>query len=144
MRRVEIRDGGLAVEEILSSWYSEIKDKNLGAFVPFVGIVRDEDSIEGLSFDIYEPILAKWFDTWQIKAEGELFMAHSRGDVWLHESSFIAAIASRKRRFALEFIDEFVEDFKRSAPIWKYDMVEGKRVYAKDRSYKIDGAGLFN
>jgi molybdopterin synthase catalytic subunit len=140
---LEIKSGGLNVEEILSNWYREIKDKNLGAFVPFVGIVRSEDEIEGLSFDIYEPILTKWFDAWKAKAEGELFMAHSVGDVWLHESSFIAAIASRKRRFALEFIDEFVEDFKKSAPIWKYDIVGGKRVYAQDRSQKIDGAGLF-
>jgi len=43
---------------------------------------------------------------------------------------------------SLEFIDEFVEDFKASAPIWKYDLKDGKRVYAKDRSTAIKGSGI--
>jgi molybdopterin synthase catalytic subunit len=71
-------------------------------------------------------------------------MAHSRGDVLNHTSSYIAGVCSPKRRIALELIDEFVEDFKASAPIWKYDIIDRKRVYAKDRSTAIDGAGLLN
>jgi molybdopterin synthase catalytic subunit len=43
---------------------------------------------------------------------------------------------------ALELIDEFVEDFKKSAPIWKYDLINGKRVYALNRSTKIEGSGI--
>ena len=69
-------------------------------------------------------------------------MAHSRGDVMLHESSYIAAVFSPKRRVALEFIDEFVEDFKASAPIWKYDLRDGERIYALDRSTAIKGSGI--
>jgi molybdopterin synthase catalytic subunit len=38
---------------------------------------------------------------------------------------------------ALELIDEFVEDFKASAPIWKYDIINGQRVYTLDRSTAI-------
>jgi molybdopterin synthase catalytic subunit len=41
-------------------------------------------------------------------------------------------------------IDEFVEDFKSAAPIWKYDIIDGKRVYAEDRSTAIKGAGLLS
>ena len=41
-----------------------------------------------------------------------------------------------------EYIDEFVEDFKAQAPIWKYDIINNKRVYAKDRSTAIFGAGI--
>jgi len=69
-------------------------------------------------------------------------MAHSRGDVMLHESSYIAGVFSRKRRVALEMIDAFVEDFKAAAPIWKYDLKQGERLYAKDRSTAIKGNGL--
>jgi molybdopterin synthase catalytic subunit len=69
-------------------------------------------------------------------------MAHSRGDVLNHTSSYIAGVCSPKRRVALELIDEFVEDFKAQAPIWKYDIIDGKRVYAEERSSKIDGAGV--
>ena len=54
----------------------------------------------------------------------------------------VAAVFSPKRRVALEFIDKFVEDFKASAPIWKYDLKDGKRIYAKDRSTAINGSGL--
>jgi len=69
-------------------------------------------------------------------------MAHSIGDVLVHESSYISAVYSPKRRVALELIEEFVEDFKANAPIWKYDLINGKRVYAKDRSTPIEGSGI--
>lgn len=138
-------DGALDVPTILKDWYEEEAVSNYGAYIPFVGTVRSEDDIDGLSFDIYEPILNAWFDSWQIKAKEKgavIKMAHSRGDVLLHKSSYIAAVFSPKRRVALEFIDEFVEDFKASAPIWKYDLINGQRVYALDRSTAIQGSGI--
>jgi molybdopterin synthase catalytic subunit len=142
---LELHEGALPVKEILDNWYDTYKEKNYGAFINFVGIVRDENSIDGLSFDIYEPILNRWFDTWQIKAKEQnalLLMAHSKGDVLNHESSYIAAVLSPQRKVALSMINEFVEDFKASAPIWKYDIIDGKRVYAKDRSTALPNSGL--
>jgi len=142
---LELYDGGLDVANILKKWYEAESKSNYGAFVPFVGTIRDEDGIEGLSFDIYEPILESWFEAWQKKAKAKgavIKMAHSRGDVMLHESSYISAVFSPKRRVALEFIDEFVEDFKASAPIWKYDLKGSKRIYAADRSTAISGSGI--
>lgn len=142
---LELFDGPLDVPEILERWYRDETMNNYGAYIPFVGTVREEDSIEGLSFDVYEPILKSWFDAWVEKVKplgATLKMAHSRGDVLVHESSYIAAVFSPKRRVALETIEHFVEDFKASAPIWKYDLKEGKRIYALDRSTRIEGAGL--
>lgn len=142
---LQLFDGALNVPKLLESWYTEESRSNYGAYIPFIGTVRSEDGIEGLSFDIYEPILESWFASWQAKAAlrgAKLKMAHSRGDVLLHESSYIAAVFSPKRRVALELIDEFVEDFKASAPIWKYDLKEGKRIYARERSTAIEGSGL--
>jgi len=142
---LNLYDGALNVPKILEDWYAEEAQSNYGAYIPFVGTVRSEDGIEGLSFDIYEPILESWYEDWQQKAKAKgaiIKMAHARGDVLLHESSYIAAVFSPKRRVALEFIDEFVEDFKASAPIWKYDLKDGKRVYAKDRSTAIKGSGI--
>ncbi len=142
---LEIYDGSLQVEEILSRWYNGFKDKNYGAFINFIGIVRDENGIDGLSFDIYEPILNEWFNSWQQKAKKEeayLLMAHSRGDVLNHTSSYISAILSPQRKISLKLINEFVEDFKANAPIWKYDLIAGQRVYAKERSIAIKGSGL--
>lgn len=142
---LELYNGALNVPEIITRWYAQESDYNYGAYIPFVGTVRDEDGIEGLSFDVYEPILTSWFEAWVAKAAplgAKLKMAHSRGDVLVHESSYIAAVFSPKRRVALETIEAFVEDFKASAPIWKYDLKNGARVYARERSTPIAGAGL--
>ncbi|MDD5211540.1 MAG: molybdenum cofactor biosynthesis protein MoaE [Sulfuricurvum sp.] len=142
---LELHDGSLNVPEILTRWYAQETDSNYGAYIPFVGTVRAEDGIDGLSFDVYEPILNSWFDSWVTKVAplgATLKMAHSRGDVLLHESSYIAAVFSPKRRVALETIEQFVEDFKSSAPIWKYDLVNGERIYARERSTAIAGAGI--
>ncbi len=144
---VEIYDGPLDIKAVFANWLDEGMERNWGAFIPFIGIVREEDSIEALSFDIYEPILNSWFNDWQAKANKRgaiLKMAHSRGDVPLHTSSYMSAVFSPKRRVALELIDEFVEDFKANAPIWKYDIIDGKRVYADDRSTPMSGAGLMS
>ncbi len=142
---MELYDGALDVESIINRWYKEIKNSNMGAFITFIGTIRAENNIEALSFDVYEPILKEWFESWQkvAKERGAIVkMAHSIGDVNIAQSSYISAVASPKRRVALELIDEFVEDFKANAPIWKYDVIEGKRVYAKDRSHKMNGAGI--
>ena len=147
MQYLELYDGNLPVKEITNRWYENQRLSNYGVIITFVGVIRDENGIDGLSFDIYEPILESWFETWQKKAKKKnaiVLMAHSRGDVLNHTSSYIAAVCSPKRRVALEMIGEFVEDFKASAPIWKYDIINGKREYALNRSMKIDGAGLLS
>jgi molybdopterin synthase catalytic subunit len=142
---MELYSGSLDVKEIFGRWLDEEAESNYGAYIPFVGTIRAEDGIEALSFDIYEPVLKAWFDAWQKKAKERgaiVKMAHAIGDVPVHTSSYVAAVFSPKRRVALELIEEFVEDFKANAPIWKYDVKNGKRIYAEDRSTPMSGAGL--
>ncbi len=142
---MELYQGSLNIEEITNRWYKEVSKLNYGAFITFIGIIREENSIEALSFDIYEPILKSWFEDWQKRAKSKgaiVLMAHAVGDVKVGQSSYVSAVASPKRRVALELIDEFVEDFKANAPIWKYDVIDGKRVYAKDRSTPMKEAGI--
>jgi len=142
---MELYSGSLDVKEIFGRWLDEEAESNYGAYIPFVGTIRAEDGIEALSFDIYEPVLKAWFDAWQQKAKERgavVKMAHAIGDVPVRTSSYVAAVFSPKRRVALELIEEFVEDFKANAPIWKYDVKNGKRIYAEDRSTPMDGSGL--
>lgn len=142
---MQIYSGALNVNEILNSWYIQSCDGKSGALVSFVGIVRDEGGISGLSFEIYEPILKAWFKGWQERAKisgAQMFFAHSTGDVLIGQSSYLAAVKSPKRRVALEMIDEFVEDFKAAAPIWKYDIINGERIYAATRSKALKSAGI--
>jgi len=143
---MELYNGPLDVKEIFGRWLDEHQVSNYGAFIPFVGIIREENGIEALSFDIYEPVLQRWFDQWQTKAADQgaiVKMAHAIGDVPVHTSSYISAVFSPQRKVALALINEFVEDFKANAPIWKYDVREGKRIYAADRSTPMEGSGLF-
>ena len=96
---LEIHHGPLNVPLILKRWYEEESLKNYGAFIPFIGTVREENGIDGLSFDIYDPLLNRWFTEWQQRAKTEdalVKMAHSRGDVPVHTSSYIAAVFSPK------------------------------------------------
>ncbi len=142
---LELYKGPLPVETIFSRWYASQHARNYGAFIPFVGVVREEDGISALSFDIHEPLLRQWYDMWQDKARQEgalLVMAHSKGDVPLHTSSYMAGVFSPKRAVALRLICEFVEDFKANAPIWKYDVKEGQRLYAQTRSTPLPHSGL--
>ena len=144
---MELYQGSLPVEDILNSWLKDEMESNFGAFIPFVGIVRKEGGIEGLSFDIYEPILRDWFNNWQDRANklgAKVRMAHSIGNVPIHTSSYISAVMSPKRKIALQLINDFVEDFKANAPIWKYDIINGKRIYAEDRSTPMKGAGILS
>ncbi len=142
---VKIYNGPVDVAELLTEWYGARKEENYGAMVTFVGTVREEEGIEGLSFDIYRPLLDGWFGRWRDRLAEEgawLEMAHSEGDVPVHTSSFACAIFSPKRRVALEMLDAFVEDFKANAPIWKYDLKDGRRLYAAERSTPMNGSGL--
>ncbi|HEC1891370.1 TPA: molybdenum cofactor biosynthesis protein MoaE [Campylobacter jejuni] len=145
MKHFTLYQGSLDIPKIYSQWYEFVKDKNCGALLTFCGIVREEGGIEALSFDIYEPLLKKWFNEWQKRVDFDgitLLFAHSIGDVAVHESSYFAGILSKQRKLGLKLLNEFVEDFKASAPIWKYDVINKERIYAKERSTKLCSAGL--
>ncbi|MGX3009992.1 molybdopterin synthase catalytic subunit [Helicobacter sp. 23-1044] len=147
MENLIIVDSALDTNTILAQWQEVAKAQNFGAVAVFIGVVRAENGISALSFDIYMPLLKSWVDSWQIRAQSaeknlQILMAHSKGDVSVGESSFMCAILSRNRKAALAIYDEFIEDFKANAPIWKYDIKDGARIYAKDRSKKLRGAGI--
>lgn len=142
---LEIYQGGLDTQKIYQNWLNFSADNNFGANSFFIGLVREENGISGLSFDIYEPLLINWFKAWSKKAlEKEVYlkMAHSLGDVKNHQSSYMAGIFSPQRKANLEIFEEFIEDFKHHAPIWKYDLKNGKRIYAKERSHKLPFSGI--
>ncbi len=144
-RMLEIFQGALDTSKLLNQYQQEASLKNFGAFCVFVGIVREENNIQGLSFDIYEALLKAWFENWQIKAKNlgvMLKMAHSNGDVLVGQSSFLCVLMGKNRKNALELYENFIEDFKHNAPIWKYDLINNERIYAKERSFPLKGSGL--
>ncbi len=140
-----IHNGALNTHKIYNTWEKYAIENNCGAISIFTGIVRGENNITHLSFDIYMPLLKSWFDLWQQKANKQqvvLYMAHSQGDVEVGKSSYMCALISKNRKSVLDLYNGFIEDFKANAPIWKYDIINGKRVYAISRSKEIKGARL--
>lgn len=141
----QIQNGALDVSSIYARCFDEFGHKNLGAFVSFCGIVREENGISGLYFEIYDSLLKSWFEKWQQKVdEAMLCFVHTRGFVGVGESSYFAAVASSHRALSLRLITDFVEDFKQNAPIWKFDVKNDKKIYAKERSFKLENAGLLS
>ena len=154
--------GALPTGELYTQWEALAQSKNCGAVSIFSGIVRKEQSleshlessldsnlksndVEALSFDIYKPLLEKWFNSWQEKAHNMgayICMAHSIGDVPCGKSSFMCGIISPHRKVTLSLYAELIEDFKANAPIWKYDVINHKRIYAKERSKALKGSGI--
>ena len=53
---LEVFKGGVPVIPTLERWYEEFKLEGYGAMIPFIGIVRPDNGIEGLSFDLYLPM----------------------------------------------------------------------------------------
>ena len=139
---LEIYKGGVPVMDVLNRWYDEFKLEGYGAMIPFIGIVRPDNSIEGLSFDLYLPLLSEWFKKWQNLPDAKITMAHSFGDVMVGETSFLCAVYTKHRREGFKYLEEFVEDFKANAPIWKYDLKNGKRIFASDRAKPLPQAGI--
>ena len=139
---LEIYKGGIPVIEVLDRWYNDFKLEGYGAMIPFIGIVRPDNKIEGLSFDLYLPLLSEWFKKWSILKEVKITMAHSFGDVMVGETSFLCAIWTKHRSEGFKYLEMFVEDFKANAPIWKYDLKDGKRIFASDRAKVLPQAGI--
>lgn len=147
MQNLWIKNNAIDTNEMLTLWQKITKTQNFGAMSIFIGIVRAESGISALSFDIYTPLLQSWLKSWESKAKKiandlQIFMAHSNGDVSVGECSFMCGIISKNRAAALAIYGEFIEDFKANAPIWKYDVKNNARIYAKDRSQKLSGAGI--
>lgn len=142
---MRIFDGPVDAHAMQNEWLANHSGGEWGAFLTFIGIVRSEGGISALSFDIYPPMLDAWFESWQKKASeigAILKMAHSKGDVPVGTSSFACAVLTPHRKAGLKLLNDFVEDFKANAPIWKYDVMEGKRVYALERSHALPNSGL--
>ena len=142
---LKIYHGALPRGEISAEWEAFAARQNCGALCIFVGLVRAENGVSALSFDIYEPILHSWFGAWQERAKdagAAILMAHAKGDVKVGESSYMCAIVSPNRAAALGLYADFIEDFKHNAPIWKYDIINGERIYAQNRSKKLKNAGI--
>lgn len=142
---LKLSKGGINTYDFYKECEKCAIENGYGALNIFNGIVRKDNNISALSFDIHQPLLNLWFDKWREIAcsrQTIIKMMHSYGDVEIGETSFICAILSKHRNNSLDIYKQFIEDFKANAPIWKYDIIDGERRYAIDRSKPLVGAGI--
>ncbi|GAA9742036.1 hypothetical protein VN0139_06180 [Helicobacter pylori] len=107
---LKIIQGALDTDKLLKAYQEEACMKNFGAFCVFVGIVRGEDNIQGLSFDIYEALLKTWFEKWHYKAKDlgvVLKMAHSLGDVLIGQKLIFMRFNGKEQKKCLRTIPRF-------------------------------------
>lgn len=147
----ELIEGALDINALNARCFEFVRRQNCGAWLSFCGLVRAEKGVEALFFEMDEILLKTWFKAWQTRLlnefaneKAQLFFAHSKGLVKAGESSYLAGVLSKQRKLGLVLLNDFVEDFKANAPIWKYDVIKGEKIYAKERSTKLFGAGLLS
>lgn len=138
-----IADGAVNLEQFSLHASSFAALKGCGALSIFHGLVRDDDNISALSFNIYESLFIKWFKSFEQKYSDAYFLlAHSIGDVEVSKSSYSACVVSKHRDISLKLFPLFVESFKKEAPIWKFNIINGERIFASKNSFSLPFSGL--
>ena len=116
-----------------------------------------EEKHSGGSYYCLQPVIVKQRDDkWELVDGQQRLTA-----LWLISALYYCSnredvVNIERKQYSLEYqekdvftnlsndINDFVEDFKANAPIWKYDLKNAQRIYAKDRSQAINGAGILS
>jgi molybdopterin synthase catalytic subunit len=104
------------------------REQGVGALVYFEGIIRpieDNRPIEGIEYEVYEPMAQNTLTDLAAQAIAEfgvlaITVEHSKGTVPKFECSFRLQVASAHRKEGLAAVDWFIETMKRDVPIWKH------------------------
>ncbi len=102
-------------------------DLDSGAVIVFNGVVRRDEQgeqLDALEYTTYDPMAERVLRALAEEAV-ERFgvrrvdVRHSRGRVDVGKCSFQLRVAGAHRRETLDAMDWFIEEMKRTAPIWK-------------------------
>ena len=120
----------------LAAFRRQLKDTACGAYVVFEGWVRDQNegrAVEGLEYEVYEPLAIK---------EGEAVIAealqkfpilhacaiHRQGELALSEPAVVVGVSSAHRGAAFDACRFIIDEVKVRLPIWKRESyVDGTR-----------------
>jgi molybdopterin synthase catalytic subunit len=112
-----------------------------GSEVIFLGITRDNNfdrSVEKLFYESYkdmavkevEKIIYKIFENWEISY---INIVHRLGVVLPSELSMILSVKSKHRKESFEASQFFVDELKKTVPIWKKEFFEDGTVWINDK-----------
>lgn len=103
-----------------------------GAVASFIGAVRDEHegrSVEGVSYDAFEPLAAKTLDAIAAEAAerfgAKVAVEHRLGRLEVGEVSVAIAAGAAHRAEAFDACRWVIEEIKRRLPVWKQEHYAG-------------------
>ena len=115
-----------------------------GSEVIFLGITRDNNfdrNVSKLFYESYqdmaiieiEKIIYDIFNQWQISF---IKVTHRLGEVFPSELSMILSVKSKHRKESFEASEYFVDELKKTVPIWKKEFFEDGTVWINDKIVK--------
>ena len=112
-----------------------------GSEVIFLGITRDNNfdrNVSKLFYESYqdmaiieiEKIIYDIFNKWQISF---IKVTHRLGEVFPSELSMILSVKSKHRKESFQASQYFVDELKKTVPIWKKEFFEDGTVWINDK-----------
>tara|TARA_Y100001970_G_C14258361_1_gene877371 strand:+ start:361 stop:801 length:441 start_codon:yes stop_codon:yes gene_type:complete len=112
-----------------------------GSEVIFLGITRDnnfERNVTKLFYESYkdmaiieiEKIINKIFNKWEISF---IKVIHRLGEVLPSELSMILTVKSKHRKESFEASQYFVDELKKTVPIWKKEFFDDGTIWINDK-----------
>lgn len=119
---IEITEKAIDVPKVLDS----VRSATAGGVVHFVGVVRNDDGIDGLTYEGYpemalsvmKRIAEEATRRWPVET---VAVVHRIGWVPVGEEAVVVAVGSGHRVEAFEACRFVIDTLKREAPIWKFE-----------------------
>jgi len=117
---IEITEKAIDVPKVLDS----VRSKTAGGVVHFIGVVRNDEGIDGLTYESYpemalsvmKRIAEEAKRRWPIET---VSVVHRVGWIPVGEEAVVVAVGSGHRAEAFEACRFVIDRVKEEAPIWK-------------------------
>ena len=117
---IEVTEKAIDVPKVLDS----VRSKTAGGVVHFIGVVRNDDGIEGLSYESYPEMAVSEMKRIAEEAKRRwlvetVAVVHRVGWIPVGEEAVVVAVGSPHRAEAFEVCRFVIDRVKEAAPIWK-------------------------
>jgi len=117
---IRIQEEDFSIDQVVSS----LKGKDVGAVVSFLGVVRGDEGVSKLDFEVYEEMAEKKLkdirreamEKYQIE---DLAIIHRKGTLKVGENIVLVVASAAHRKEAFAACEWSMEQLKKVVPIWK-------------------------
>jgi molybdopterin synthase catalytic subunit len=102
----------------------EMKKPEIGAIVTFLGTVRVEGGIKGLTIEVYKAMAVEELEKLERKAREkfeieEIEIVHREGALNVGENIVVIIVGAKHRAEAFRACEYLIDELKKRVPIWK-------------------------